>query len=164
MQCEAIKELLSKPTKQTEKQRAMVLNSIPSDWLQVLKTEIAKPDETFSIKLTPDTKPKRVTELTCKWLYTTLLLEEARSTEHSYRQAWGTTFGFINWENTFKNIQKNNFDREANDLRWKILHRCLPTAKRLAGRSPFFPSSTCQVCEQHEENLYSDQAKSEVKF
>ena len=36
---------------------------------------------------------------------------------------------------------------------WKILHRCLPTAKRLAGRSPFFPSSTCQVCEKHEENL-----------
>ena len=56
-------------------------------------------------------------------------------------------------ENTFKNIQKNNFDRKANDLRWKILHRCLPTAKRLAGRSPFFPSSTCQVCEKHEENL-----------
>ena len=29
--CEAIKELLSKLTKQTEKQHAMVLNSIPSD-------------------------------------------------------------------------------------------------------------------------------------
>ena len=77
--CKAIKELLSKPTKQSEKQHAMVLNSIPSDWLQVLKTEIAKPDETFSIKLTPGTKPKRVTELTCKWLYTALLLEEANS-------------------------------------------------------------------------------------
>ena len=38
-------------------------------------------------------------------------------------------------------------------MHWKILHRCLPTAKRLAGRSPFFPSSTCQVCEKHEENL-----------
>ena len=38
-------------------------------------------------------------------------------------------------------------------MRWKILHRCLPTAKRLAGRSLFFPSSTCQVCEKHEENL-----------
>ena len=84
---------------------------------------------------------------------TALLLDEARSTEHSYRQASGATFGPINWENTFRNIQKNNFDRKANDLRWKILHRCLPTAKRLAGRSPFFPSSTCQVCETHEENL-----------
>ena len=94
-----------------------------------------------------------MTELTCRWLYTALILDEARSTELSYRQAWGITFGPINWENTFKNIQKNNFDRKANDLRWKILHRCLPTAKRLAGRSPFFPSSTCQVCKKHEENL-----------
>ena len=55
---EAIKELFSKPTEQTEKQQAMVLNSIPPDWLQVLKAEIAKPDENFSIKLSPDTKPK----------------------------------------------------------------------------------------------------------
>ena len=131
----------------------MVLNSVPKDWLQILKTETAKPDETFCIKLTPDTKPKKVTELTCRWLYTALILDEARSTEHTYRQAWGTTFGPINWENTFKNLQKNNFDGKANDLRWKILRRCLPTAKRLAGRSPFFPSSTCQVCEKHEENL-----------
>ena len=55
--CEAIKEQLTKPTKQTEKQHAMVLNSIPTDWLQILKTETAKPEETFCIKLTPDTKP-----------------------------------------------------------------------------------------------------------
>ena len=151
--CEAIKELLTKPTKRTEKQHAMVLNSIPTEWLQILKTETGKPDESFSIKLTPDTKPKKVTELTCRWLYTALILDEARSTELPYRQAWGITFGPINWENTFKNIQKNNFDRKANDLRWKILHRCLPTAKRLAGRSPFFPSSTCQVCKKYEENL-----------
>ena len=151
--CEAIKELLTKPTKQTEKQHAMVLNSIPKDWLQILTTEIAKPDESFCIKLAQDTKPKKVTELTCRWLYTALLLDEARSTEHPYRQAWGTTFGPINWENTFKNIQRNNFDHKANDLRWKILHQCLLTAKRLAGRSHFFPSSTCQVCEEHEENL-----------
>ena len=154
--CESIKELLTKRTKQTEKQHAMVLNSIPKDWLQIIKTEIAKPDDSFYIKLTPDTKPKKVTELTCRWLYTALLLDEARSTEHSYRQAWGTIFGPVNWENTFKNIQKNNFDLKANDLRWKILHRCLPTVKtnkRLEGRSPFFPSSTCQVCEKHEENL-----------
>ena len=151
--CEAIKELLTKLTKQTEKQHVMYLNSIPKDWLQILKTEIAKPDENFSIELTPDTKPKLVTELTGRWLYTALLLDEARSTEHSYRQAWGTTFGLINWENTFENIQKNNFDCKANDLRWKILHRCLPTAKRLAGWSPFFASSTCQVCKKHEENL-----------
>ena len=147
--CEAIKEL----TKRTEKQHAMVLHSIPNEWLQILKTETGKPDESFSIKLTPDTKPKKVTELTCRWLYTALILDEARSTELSYRQAWGITFGPINWENTFKNLQKNNFDRKANDLRWKILHRCLPTAKRLAGRSPFFPSSTCQVCKKYEENL-----------
>ena len=59
-------------------------------------------------------------ELTCRWLYTVLILDEARSTELSYRQAWGITFGPINWENTFKNIQKNNFDRKANDLRWKF--------------------------------------------
>ena len=151
--CEAIKELLTKPTKQTEKQHAVVLNGILSDWLQILKTKIAKPDENFSIKLLLDTKPKPVTQLTCRWLYTALLLDEARATDHSYRQAWGTTFGPINWEKTFKNIQKNNFDCKANDLCWKILHWCLPTAKRLAGRSPFFPSSTCQVCEKHEESL-----------
>ena len=30
----------------------------------------------------------------------------------------------------FKNLQKNNFDRKANDLRWKILHRCLPSVAR----------------------------------
>ena len=35
--CEAIKEQLTKPTKQTEKQHAMVLNSIPTDWLQILR-------------------------------------------------------------------------------------------------------------------------------
>ena len=78
--CEAIKELLTKPTTQIEKQHAMVLNSIPTDWLQILKTETAKPDESFCIKLTPDTKPKKVTELTCRWLYTALILDEARST------------------------------------------------------------------------------------
>ena len=64
----------------------------------------------------------------------------------------GTTLGPLNWEKTFKNIQKNTFDRKANGLRWKILHRCSPAAKRLAGRSPFF-LSTCQVCDKHEENL-----------
>ena len=49
-------------TKQTEKQHAMVLNSsILTDWLQILKTETAKPDGNFCIKLTPDTKPKKVT-------------------------------------------------------------------------------------------------------
>ena len=56
----------------------MVLNSVPKDWLQILKTETAKPDETFCIKLTPDTKPEKVTELTCRWLYTALILDEAR--------------------------------------------------------------------------------------
>ena len=86
--CEAIKELLTKPTQQTDKQQAMVLHSVPKDWLQILQTEITKPGENFSIKLTPDTKPKRVTELTCRWLYTALLFDEASSTEHSYRQAW----------------------------------------------------------------------------
>ena len=35
----------------------------------------------------------------------------------------------------------------------KILHRCIPTAKRLAGRSQFFSSSTCKVCGQYEKNL-----------
>ena len=35
--CEAIKELLIKPTAQTEKQHAMILNSIPQAWLQILK-------------------------------------------------------------------------------------------------------------------------------
>ena len=115
--CEAIKEQLTKPTKRTEKQHATVLNSIPTDWLQILKTETAKPDESSCIKLTPDTKPKKVTELTGRWLYTALILDEARFTELSYRQAWGITFGPINWENIFKNLQKNNFDRKANDFR-----------------------------------------------
>ena len=40
-----------------------------------------------------------------------------------------------------------------NDLRWKIIHRCIPTARRLAGRSPFFHTGTCKVCEKYEENL-----------
>ena len=126
---------------------------MPTDWLQILKIETAKPDESFCITLTPDTKLKKVTELTCQWLYTALILDEARFTELSYREAWGITFGPINWETTFKNLLKNNFDRKANDLRWKILDRCLQTAKRLSGWSPFFPSSACQVCEKHEENL-----------
>ena len=39
------------------------------------------------------------------------------------------------------------------DLRWKIIHRCLPTARRPAGRSPFFTSNMCQVCGKCEENL-----------
>ena len=60
----------------------MVLNSIPTDWLQILETEIAKPDENLSIKLFPDTKPKLVIQLTCRWLYTALLLDEARATDH----------------------------------------------------------------------------------
>ena len=47
--CEAIKELLTKPTKWTEKQHAMVLNSIPTEWLQILKTETGKPDESYKI-------------------------------------------------------------------------------------------------------------------
>ena len=79
----------------------MVLSSIPNDWLQILQTETAKPDENSSIKLSPDTKPKLVTQLTCRWLYDALLLDEARSTDHSYRQAWGTTLGPISWGKNF---------------------------------------------------------------
>ena len=150
---EAIRELLADNSKHVSKQHTLILENIPKDWKNFLNTETGTPDATFCIKLHTDTKPKRVTELNCKTLYNLLLRHETSSVDHSYRQKWGNTFGPINWQKTFKNIQKNNFDRKANDLRWKILHKCIPTAKRLAGRSQFFNSSTCKVCEQYEENL-----------
>ena len=147
---ETIKEMLTDKTKGVLKQHKHILQSIPKGWKDLLNTEIGKPDETFYVKL--DAEPKLVTTLDCKTLYNALLLDETNSVDHSYRQKWANTFG-LDWEKIFKNLQKNNFDGKANDLRWKIIHRCIPTTRRLAGRSPFFNTSTCKVCEKYEENL-----------
>ena len=85
--------------------------------------------------------------------YNILVTRDISSVDHSYRQKWANTLGFVNWGKVFKSIQKSNVDRKANDLRWKILHRCTLTARRLAGKSPLFDSSICKVCEHYEENL-----------
>ena len=131
----------------------IIRQAIPKDWKDLLDTEIGKPDETFHIQLDSDTEPKLVTKLNCKILYNTLLRRDTGSVDPAYRQKWANTLGFVNWGEMFKNIQKSNVDRKANDLRWIILDRCIPTARRLAGRSQFFNSSTCKACEQYEENL-----------
>ena len=127
------------------------METIPKDWKDLLNTEIGKPDETFRIQVDTDTEPKLVTQLNCETLYNILLREDTSSGDHAYRTKWANTLGPDNWIKIFKNIQKSNADRKANDLRWKILHRCIPTANRLAGRSQFF--NTSKVCEQYEENL-----------
>ena len=150
---EAIKELLESNDKRIEKQHKRILESIPRDWKDCLNSETGKPDETFYIQLSTDTKPKLVTELNCNTLYNILLTKDASSVYHTYRPKWASTLGSMNWGKIFKDIQKNNIDRKANDLRWKIPHRCIPTARRLAGRSPFFLTNTCQICKQYEENL-----------
>ena len=82
-----------------------------------------------------------------------LVKDEAKFLRHDYKQKWIDTLGEVNWEKTFKDLQKSNFDRKANDLRWKIIRRYLPTARRLAGRSPLFTSNMCQVCGKYEKNL-----------
>ena len=150
---EAIKELLESNDKRIEKQHKIILESIPRDWKDRLNLEIGKPDETFYIQLSTDTKPKLVTELNCNTLYNILLTKDASSVHHIYRPKWANILGSMNWGKIFKDIQKSNIDRKANDLRWKILHRCIPTARILAGRSPFFATNTCQICKQYEENL-----------
>ena len=150
---EAVRELLTDTSKRVFKQHASILEAIPKDWKYLLNTEIGKPDETFYIRVGTDIESKLVTQLNCKTLYNILLTDDPSSIDHAYRAKWTNTLGPVNWMKIFKNIQKNNFDRKANDLRWKILHRCIPTAKRLAGRSQFFSSSTCKVCGQYEENL-----------
>ena len=122
---EAIRELLEDNTKQVPKQRTVILENIPKDCKDLLNTEIGKPDETFHIKLNTGNKPKLVTKLNCKILYNALLRDETSSVDHGYRQKWANTLGPVNREKIFKNIHKNNSDRKANDLRWKILHRCI---------------------------------------
>ena len=151
--CEAISELLENTNKRTSKQYATIPQAIPKDWKDLLNTETGKPDETFHIQLDSDTEPKLVTKLNCKTIYNILLTRGISSVDHSYRQKWANTLGFVNWGKVFKSTQKSNVDRKANDLRWKILHGCIPTARRLAGKSPLFDSSICKVCEQYEENL-----------
>ena len=151
--CEVIRELLENTDKRISRQHMTILEAIPKDWKDLLNTEIGKPDETFYIQLDSDTEPKLVTKLNCKILYNTLLRRDTGSVDHAYRQKWANTLGSVNWGKVFKNIQNSNVDRKANNLQWKILHRCIPTARRLAGRSQFFNSSTCKVCEQYEENL-----------
>ena len=95
-----------------------------------------------------NTEPKLVSKLNCKAFYNALVEDEAKFLHHDYKGKWVDTLGAVNWEKTFKDLQKSNFDRKANDLRWKIIHRCIPTAHRLAGRSPLFTSSICQVCKK----------------
>ena len=148
---EAIKEMLADKEKRALQHHKHILQSIPKDWEDLLNTEVGKPDETFYLKL--DGKPKLVTTLDCKALYNVLLQDKRNSVDHSYRQKWANTLGPVDWDKIFKNLHKSNFDGKANDPRWKIIHRCITTARRLAGRSPFFNTSTCKVCEKYEENL-----------
>ena len=70
-------------------------------------------------------RTKLVTTLNCKTLYNALPRDETSSVDHSYRQKWANTLGPVDWEKIFKNIQKNNLDRKANDLRWKIIYQLL---------------------------------------
>ena len=142
---EAIKEVLADKAKGALQQHKQILQSIPKDWKDFLNTQTGKPDETFYVKL--DAEPKLITTLDCKTLYNELLRDETYSVDHSYKQKWTNTSGPVDWDKIFKNLQKRNFDRKANDMRWKIIHRCIPTARRLAGRWPFFNTSTCKVCE-----------------
>ena len=100
-----------------------------------------------------NTEPKLVSKLNCKVLYNALVEDEAKLLHHDHKGKWVDTLGAVNWEKIFKDLQKSNFDRKANDLRWKIIHRRILTAHRLAGRSPLFTSSICQVCKKYEEDL-----------
>ena len=143
--------MLADKAKPALQQHKHILQSIPKDWKDLLNTEVGKPDETSCVKL--DGKQKLVTTLDCNTLYNALLRDETNSVDHSYRQKWANTLGPVDWDKISKNLHKSHFDRKANDLRWKIIHRCIPTARRPAGRSPFFNTSTCKVCEKYEETL-----------
>ena len=92
-------------------------------------------------------------QLNCKVLYNILLTDDTSSIDHAYRTKWTNTLGPVDWMKIFKSIQKSNVDRKAKDLLWKILHRCIPTAKKPAGRLQFSNSSNCKICGQYEENL-----------
>ena len=116
---EAVRQLLTDTSKRVFKQHASILEAIPKDWKDLLNTEIGKPDETFCIKVGTDTESKLVTQLNCKTLYNILLTDDTSSIDHAYRAKWTNTLGPVNWMIIFKNIQKSNFDREENDLRWK---------------------------------------------
>ena len=151
---EAIGGLLSTNNfKKVSKQYSQILGSLPTEWRHLLNTTTDKPDDNFSIRINRNTDPKLVSKLNCKTFYDMLVKDEAKFVYHDYKKKWIDTLGEVNWEKTFKDLQKSNFDRKANDLRWKIIHRCLPTARRLAGRSPLFTSDMCQVCGKYEENL-----------
>ena len=82
-----------------------------------------------------------------------------------YRSKWQNAFGnTINWEKSFRDIQKGKNDRKANDLRWKIVHLCIPTAVRLAGRNTYFDSDICQRWRAYLETIshlffYCEQSK-----
>ena len=151
--CEAISKLLESTNKRISKQHATILQAIPNDRKDLLNTETGKKDETFHIELDSDTEPKLVTKLNCKTIYNTLLRRDTSSVDHPYRLKWANILGFVNWGKVFKSIEKSNVDRKAIDLRLEIIHRCIPTARRLAGKSQLFESSICKVCEQYEENL-----------
>ena len=150
----AIEELLAtNDTKKVSEQYSQIWQSIPREWRHLLRTMTGKPVDDFLITVKTNTEPKLVSKLNCKAFYNALVEDEAKFLHHDYKGKWVDTLGAVNWEKTFKDLQKSNFDRKANDLRWKIIHRCIPTAHRLAGRSPLFTSSICQVCKKYEENL-----------
>ena len=84
---------------------------------------------------------------------------------HGYRSKWQNSIGnTINWKKSFCDIQKGKNNRKANDLRWKIVHLCIPTAVRLAGRNTYFDLVICQMCEAYPETIshlffYCEQSK-----
>ena len=150
----AIEELLSmNDTRKVSKQYSQIWESILREWRCLLRTMTDKPDDDFLIKERTNTEPKLMSTLNCKAFYNALVEDEAKFLHHDYKRKWLDTLGTVNWEKTFKDLQKRNFDHKANNLRWKIIHRCILTAHRLAGRSPLFNSNICQVCQKYEENL-----------
>ena len=114
---EAIGGLLSTNNfKKVSKQYSQILGSLPTEWRHLLNTTTDKPDDNFSIRINRNTDPKLVSKLNCKTFYDMLVKDEAKFVYHDYKKKWIDTLGEVNWEKTFKDLQKSNSDRKANDL------------------------------------------------
>ena len=134
----AISEILDEPLKKVEKQYTNILQALPQNWKRSTTTETTKPDHTFSIQHRALRQPTQITTLNCKTFYKMLMYQGRQTITHGYRSKWQNAFGnSINWDKSFLDIQKGRNDRKTNDLRWKIVHLCLPTAVRLAGRNTY---------------------------
>ena len=165
MPVEAISEIIGEPVIKIEKQYNNILQALPQNWRRAITTEITKPDHTFYIQDPALKQPTKITTLNCKTFYKMLMYQGMQTITHGYRSKWQNAFGnTINWEKSFRDIQKGKNDRKANDLRWKIVYLCMPTAVRLAGRNTFFDSDICQRCKAYPETIshlffYYEQSK-----